>query len=1797
MAERDPNGNSDLIELADEDLSIVESDDDGTDLPMAEPSAPRVLRAARPPGASGLFSSADWQGAVDEWGAALPVAEERAAGEGTAADELELDFSAPATTAEPDDAGTGAALEVALPLSVSEPLGLLSWDDVTEPPAAPASPISFDGAPGLGLSAAELGPSAAFAMHDSTSGALVIPDLEELAAGAIGLPGLLPAPAASAPEPPTAARPADEPWAPVQESNVHFEGLPELPFGTLGDAAGGPLTPDEDPVYESAPPVEPERELTIGGARAPRLDLDQWLRELDQALHAAGDGAVRPFASEPLDTGLPLAAVGERTPAEPPINDNSIGPEAAAALLLAARRRRREGAAEDARRHLEHAAQAPELAAAAARESLALPLRPAQLATAWELLAQAGPVGERATYAELANEARRLAGNDPAEDLAPGDAADETPGHPAPALRAFSFAESALLRGDRRRAADHLMTFARHVGGPLGAACAALAARTHELQRWSDHGDEAWALVRVLEPEHPALVVAAIRAAVRLPRDAAARQLQRLAGELPDRSLRAALARQAAALALAGAEPERAALALAAGGIGAWDELPLWGRQLVLEVDTPEAHTVRETLLGRADDGLAPAERSLLAVARARAALADGRASFALALLAEGLQAAPTAVPLALAAETVARSSPDPVTRASALELWGDFDPARRAHARVLRAEALAALGDEDGARAALDEIVARAPEDPAFWTAAWMAVRAHDPAAAAAALERGAEAWTRAGGDEIGRALRERAGDLRLSQLPARAVARALASSSRHEAVGDDPRRLALGLLESSRDPDAIVALFRAAATTQGTPLRRALEAAVWMIEAGDTTAAAQMLLARVDDAPLDAATRYLLERLARAPRDASLARTILGRLEREARDDHERALLVFRRAEALEQAGDLRGAADVYRELAAGPLGADADVAVRRVLWTMPDAAALDAIYRDEAEGRLGAGLAQAAAAALVERARIEHELFGNAAAARALWHEALARDPEALAPRWALLVDAASRGRHVDVARQLRALAERVEVPLSSACAALAALLEESRGDPAQANRQWAEEWARARRYARGHEPLMLGFRALLASGGLESGSPASNEIAQHIARAQVDTTGADARFAATLLFTAAATAESDASAREMAELLTREALTLDRSHPLALLLLAELTRARGAITEAIELQTRLGETLGVAQHRADAFTAAGDLAHDELGDSARAEDLWQRALSAEPAHTPAFARLRAAAEARGDARGLADLYAHRLQSAPAPEALSLRLARAALLAQELRDRNAAKAELRAILNEDPQQLEALAQLAQLELEDGAYAIAAELTIRLARFERDPGKLLDIFLRIGRIYHKRLPDPKLATQAYERVLRLNAEQREALEALSELYTKQNDLRKAIAITAPLAADEGDAVKRLTLLLRLGDLYERSGDLRRASATLRRAAEEAPRSLQAVGELARFYERSKETQARQVLLDSSIALLRGDVARDPSDLDALRPLIPLLRWRGRNAGSTAAAQLLGALTPDAHEKREVASWSSPPARGRRLTPLANPDVDERAMAPAVPPGLRHVMARVGPLLARTSRPDLKRFGVNRAERFEAGQGVRSIIDPIAVDLGVRGFDVYVSTTQPTALAVEPGEPPALIIGADLAALGPVALRFIAGLTLRLVATHFDALAAGSPFVGAALLAGLVQSFHPDFRHPELDDAAVAAQAQRFAKLLPRSLRAELSPFIAELATPFSATGLHAALLSAGARVGLLASGDLAASLEVLLGSLRTPLGSHRAAIAQTPIALELVEFALSPEYDALARILDAVT
>jgi hypothetical protein len=315
--------------------------------------------------------------------------------------------------------------------------------------------------------------------------------------------------------------------------------------------------------------------------------------------------------------------------------------------------------------------------------------------------------------------------------------------------------------------------------------------------------------------------------------------------------------------------------------------------------------------------------------------------------------------------------------------------------------------------------------------------------------------------------------------------------------------------------------------------------------------------------------------------------------------------------------------------------------------------------------------------------------------------------------------------------------------------------------------------------------------------------------------------------------------------------------------------------------------------------------------------------------------------------------------------------------------------------------------------------------------------------------------------------------------------------------------------------------------------------------------------------------------------------------DLEALRAIVHVMQWRGRTAAAAAGAQLLGTLSSEPADR--ALGEAAPPARPRRLFGLARPEVDERLFPPGLPSGVRNIFRILGEALAKQVS-DLKRYELSRADKVARGQGPREIVDPLATEVGLRDMEVYVKparvAAEPAWLAVEPGETPALVLGASILALGTAGLRFAAGRAVRLAATHLDIVLRGTPPQAGALIGGVVRQFVTDYRHPDVPNDVMDAGVTTVARALSRRLRQEVMPFAIESAGALDLAALHAAVRDGANQVGLLASGSLPSSLAVILATAGRTLTLAHAAV--NPEALALLDFALSDGYDELTRELE---
>jgi cellulose synthase operon protein C len=667
-------------------------------------------------------------------------------------------------------------------------------------------------------------------------------------------------------------------------------------------------------------------------------------------------------------------------------------------------------------------------------------------------------------------------------------------------------------------------------------------------------------------------------------------------------------------------------------------------------------------------------------------------------------------------------------------------------------------------------------------------------------------------------------------------------------------------------------------------------------------------------------------------------------------------------------------------------------------------------------------------------------------------------------------------------------------------------------------------------------------------------------AAHDVPQiaEMAAALADAVGDDARTAAVMLTRAAeALVEAEGppddtmpASTSSAEARARYQAALEKvpAHVPALVGLCDLALARSDFAVAAEMAGRAGQALKDPQSRARYFTVAGALLQEKLDDKPRAVEALRHALSAEPRSHEAFSRLEHLLRELHDFAALSQLYHDRLQvETDGGRLMALHLLLARIYRDEVKDRERARGELKAVLAQNAAHPEALEALADLQFEDKQWAEAAETLIRRARAEKSRTALKDIFFKLGLIYSEHLPDPKRAVAAFTRVLQVTPDDTVALEHLSNLHLKEWEWKGALQATLRLAELERDRHKRVNHLHRVAKIYEEGfKDARHALEALRRALELDPMWMPSIGELAKFFDRQSDVQSMRVHLDRTAARVRQQLDANPYDAQAYHSLFKIFLWRRAPDRAAVAAGVLEWLgASEADEKTQLAKLT-----GRDNYPgssLADPTLDETLFDARVPAGFRNLFRLLDDALGKMFRADVKRLGVQRSEKLpRSGNPVRDLANRIAGDLGIRDFDLYVTAAHPTALVVELTDPLSIVIGNKVVeGASPEELRFLLGRSFKMIQSHMALPMRLTPEDLGLLVGGIVRQFVPDFVPQGFEEAQIVAEAGRMARVIPKKMHAELLPFALECAgSSFDLKQIGPSLVHTANRAGLLTCG-----------------------------------------------------
>ncbi|WP_437756828.1 hypothetical protein [Sorangium sp. So ce1389] len=1202
------------------------------------------------------------------------------------------------------------------------------------------------------------------------------------------------------------------------------------------------------------------------------------------------------------------------------------------------------------------------------------------------------------------------------------------------------------------------------------------------------------------------------------------------------------------------------------------------------------------TASDRAPSDEAPAPRGVRAIggASARAAAVLGRALSREAITAEGIDASDA---FSRAVLTYGDNAPEsPLFRALALELDLDGDRGARVARSVAALREVASERDSALAAAVLAEIAG----DQRAAMSDLDRARAADPQHEGAARARAAQE----SGVGAARILAEHALTLeegpRAAVLVTEAAIRLLDGGDNEEgerllsrAAHIDPKLpIALHLGERSArarvDRDGLLEWLRIRRESAADPLERAhdLVREALLVAEADPAAAASLLEAAHRSRPQDIGLRELFERLApeppadragwRAERATELLRALHageGRASGDgAPDDRaaagiEAARLALEAALEYERAGDLGQAAASARQAIAAGDAALAPIALYRAAVGGHGAGELvDALIPRAREAADAAERLE-----VYERLAELDELGRRDAGSALLWRRSILEEtPHHLPTLRKVASYLIGEGRDEELEPIALEVARVLDGPEAIAHALLSARLR-MRVLP------WEETF----------EPVQIAYRNeprgiwALRQMAAQARSKADHALAIEADRQLIERTDRPSEAAA--LSVRAAKDALLAGSIEDAVAFFRHAITLVPHYLVAHLDLADaLERGGDAAAAAAALESAAGASVG-SEGRAHSLYAAAVLWQDKVQNAARARDVLEAVATVDPSYADVFSRLKAIYIAEGARAELAALLERRLDAVTDPaERVEMEVLRGRALA-DVGDATAAKRALAAALDANPDHVEALSAFADVCAGEGDWTGAEQAWIRLARLVPDPAKQVAIYLRLGELYDEHLPNAERAELAYQEILKRSPGDVSARERLVALYKRAGDGARALEQQNLLinAAEAPEQKCRRTA--ELAEIYEAMGETKKAESTLLTARKTWPKDDFALGALARFYQRTEQLPAANVLLDRALADARRALNTGRFEPYLFSTVATVAELRGRAGASRIARATVAAL-----DGRDAAMGGAGNAAGAAR-------LDNHLAPELMTPAFRELLLKTGPLLDTAVPFDLDSIRATPLPPQHAD--ITDLARGVGAAYGLPGLQVYVTGALGTVCVPASSSPPKIVLGQSLVASPREDVRlFLIHRAVKILQTNASAFSRTAPIDLWPLLAAYLKAFSPSWSPQGAD----AARLREYQGRIERAMSGGPDPKLGVLAADVigsignRASTLNTAINGWGNRAAFLAVGDLNIALTGIAwsgGHTNAPpaAGKDRITwIGRNAEARDLIVFAVS---DGLAE------
>ncbi|RMH42163.1 MAG: tetratricopeptide repeat protein [Deltaproteobacteria bacterium] len=325
--------------------------------------------------------------------------------------------------------------------------------------------------------------------------------------------------------------------------------------------------------------------------------------------------------------------------------------------------------------------------------------------------------------------------------------------------------------------------------------------------------------------------------------------------------------------------------------------------------------------------------------------------------------------------------------------------------------------------------------------------------------------------------------------------------------------------------------------------------------------------------------------------------------------------------------------------------------------------------------------------------------------------------------------------------------------------------------------------------------------------------------------------------------------------------------RRLLEVSDEDAVALAALDRLLGAEGRADERVKIIERRAELADDDVQRKDFLYRIAEIHETALGDVDHAIATWRTVLNLDDEDERALDALERLYRATGNDAELALILGRKIEIAgDAATRRGLRLAAADLYDQRLNDPYEAIAQLRAVLDDQPDDAEALARLDEVLAREKMWTDLVEVIDRRAQL--DAANRADLAYRAAAVVERELMEVDRAVERYAAVLDIDPSHADARAALERLSAQEDTMAAAAAALEPIyraegahdalaelyerriaAATGGDPSERLALIAALAEVHELSrADLDAAFATWARALADHPDEPQVRAELERL-------------------------------------------------------------------------------------------------------------------------------------------------------------------------------------------------------------------------------------------------------------------------------------------------------------------------------------------------------------